>query len=94
MNSFIDKPLKWEHKPTEADLAILQECPELNKYICDLLKDSVGLDLETFWSISYYALFLRQIYTEKGREGLQEAEKIFVKKRQEFEADKEEEAAT
>ena len=84
MNSFIDKPLEYEHQPTEADIAILEECPELNKYICDLLKDNIDQDIETFWSVLHYALFLKQIYIEKGREGLQEAEKLFIKKRQEF----------
>jgi hypothetical protein len=68
----------YNHTVTEKDNAILEECPKLNKYIAEQLKNNIGENPKYFWRAMFLGYALCHIYDEKGREGLREAEKTFV----------------
>lgn len=70
--------LNYSHEITEADKAIIEECPELNKSIGNLLKSSIGGAFEEFQMAVFFRCCLNYIYEKNGREGLKEAEKIFI----------------
>lgn len=68
----------YNHKVTEKDKSILEECPKLNKYVAEQLKNGIEGKPEDFWRAMFLGYALGHIYDEKGREGLREAEKAFV----------------